>query len=327
MALEFGVCFVSLEMAKLRDLSQAAEGLGYGLLVVGDHLLFEQAGAHAPQEPAYDPMLTVAMIAQATRTVRVGHMVLNNLFRHPAITAQSLATLDHVTGGRIVAGLGAGWTETEFRASGIPFPEIKTRLEMLDEAFTCIRALFTEEQANFNGKYYQLRDAALWPKPVQKPYPPMLTGGGGRPLLRIAAKHCDEVNIAWELGRAGRFDSATLAQFDETRYRQRVAFLRDETVNCGRARNAVKVSNMIGSAVVTDSTAATVKTVEMVAKALGFTPEQARRCPMNLIGTPEECIAELSHRAKEWEATQFVFTTRSEKTMRVLAEKVFPYVA
>src|SRR5262249_9572586 len=144
-----------------------------------------------PHHLSYDPMVMVAVIAEATKRIRVGHLVLCNLFRHPVITAQSLNALDRLTNGRTFAGLGTGWTEREFKMTGIPFPDIGTRLRMLDEALTVIRSLWTKEETTFAGEFYQLKDAILWPKPVQRPHPPILLGGGGKGLLRIAAKHAD----------------------------------------------------------------------------------------------------------------------------------------
>jgi len=325
--MDFGVNTSGLELAKLVSLAQTAEGVGFTTFYPGDHLVLAQTGAHDPHEPVLDAMTSAAALFAATRKLRVGHLVLNNLFRHPMITAQALLTLDHIGGGRLIVGMGTGWTEREFTMSGIPFPDMKTRWEMLDEALTCMRSLWTDEVTNFAGKHYQLRDAVLWPKPIQKPYPPIMVGGGGRPIVRIAAKHANISNITWELGRAGKFDPAYLTEFDEARFKERIDYMADQCERNGRPRDAVAVSNLIGSCVVTDSDAATVKTVDGVARALGFTVEQVRHCPMLLFGTPEACIAELRNRVKTFGVSQFIVTTKSEKTVRTLGEKVFPHVS
>jgi probable F420-dependent oxidoreductase len=325
--MDFGVNPGAIELSRLVSIAQTAEGLGYTCLYCSDHLVLEQAGAHAAHEPVFEALTTAAALFAATRTLRIGHLVLNNLFRHPMLTAQGLLTLDHISGGRLIAGLGTGWTEHEFIMSGIPFPDMKARAEMLDEALTCIRSLWSDEVTNFSGKYYQLRDAVMWPKPVQKPYPPIMVGGGGRPIMRIAARHADVSNITWELGRAGKFDPAYLSQFDDARFRQRIDYLGDQCEKNGRARDAVAISNLIGSCVVTDSEAATAKTVDGVARALGFTPEQVKRCPMLLIGTPDGCIDELRRRVTAFGVSQFIVTTKSEKTIRILGEKIFPHVS
>jgi probable F420-dependent oxidoreductase len=325
--MDFGVNTSGLELSKLVSMAQTAEGVGFTTFYPGDHLVLAQTGAHPEQEPILDAMTSAAALLAATRKLRVGHLVLNNLFRHPMITAQALMTLDHIGGGRLVAGIGTGWTEQESAMSGIPFPDMKTRGEMLDEALTCMRSLWTDEVTNFEGKHYQLRDAVMWPKPIQKPYPPIMVGGGGRPIVRIAARHADISNITWELGRAGKFDPAYLTEFNEERFKQRIDYLGDQCEKNGRAHNAVAISNLIGSCVVTDSDAATAKTVDGVARALGFTSDQVRHCPMLLIGTPQACIDELRSRVKAFGVSQFIVTTKSEKTVRTLGEKIFPFVA
>jgi probable F420-dependent oxidoreductase len=304
------------------------EGLGYHLAVLGDHVAYERAhGKIDPHQLSFDTMVSAAVALEATRRLRVGHLVLNNLFRYPVLTAQSIMTLDNLSGGRMVAGLGTGYGEAEFRMTGIPFPEMPLRLEMLDEALTIMRSLWTNEQTTFIGKHYQLREAILWPKPVQKPYPKIIIGGGGRPVLRIAAKHADVANITWEVGRSGGFRAADLTGFDEGLFKQKVDYLRDHAVTQGRSRDAVAISNIPSSIAITETEAETSQRAERIARAFGMTPEQALASPMLLIGTPESCVAQLRHRAKDWGVSQFIFITGSEKVMRLLAEKVLPHVA
>jgi alkanesulfonate monooxygenase SsuD/methylene tetrahydromethanopterin reductase-like flavin-dependent oxidoreductase (luciferase family) len=198
---------------------------------------------------------------------------------------------------------------------------------MLDEALTCIRSLWTNEETTFIGKHYQLREAILYPKPIQKPHPKIIIGGGGRPVLRIAAKHADVANITWEIGRSGGFRAADLTGFDETRFIERGAFVRDEALKQGRTRDAVAVSNIPSAIAVTESEPGTRKAAERIGRAFGMTPEQALASPMLLIGTPDSCAEQLRHRARDWGVTQFIFITGSEKVMRILAEQVLPHVA
>ncbi len=125
MKLEFGFQLANIEPARIRDLAQAAEGLGYDYIVFPDHFVLEgPERQHDPHALAWDMVSMAASVAAATKKIRIGHLVLCNLFRHPAITAQSLMTLDHLSNGRLLAGLGSGWTETEFKMTGIPFPPI-----------------------------------------------------------------------------------------------------------------------------------------------------------------------------------------------------------
>src|SRR6059036_135130 len=128
--------------------------------------------------------------------MRVGTIVLGNTYRHPALVAKMAAQVDIISGGRLLLGLGAGWQQNEHEAYGIPFYTMRERLERLDEACQVIRSLWTERRATFKGRFYQLSDAPLDPKPVQTPHPELMIGGGGeRVTLRIVAKHADHWNV------------------------------------------------------------------------------------------------------------------------------------
>jgi alkanesulfonate monooxygenase SsuD/methylene tetrahydromethanopterin reductase-like flavin-dependent oxidoreductase (luciferase family) len=158
--MEFGLQIANIEWQALRDTAQMAEGLGFHSMMLPDHILYEGPEKQGdPHHLAYDPILQAAVIAESTKKMRVGHLVLCNLFRHPWFTAQGITSVDHISGGRAFLGLGTGWTETEFRMSGITFPDITTRLRMLDEALSCIRSLWTQEHSTLAGEFYQLKDA------------------------------------------------------------------------------------------------------------------------------------------------------------------------
>jgi probable F420-dependent oxidoreductase len=267
-------------------------------------------------------MIAAALLCAATRRARVGHLVLCNLFRHPVITAQSLATLDHLSGGRAVAGLGTGWTESEFRMTGIPFPDVTTRLRMLDEALTCIRGLWTQEQTTVAGEFYRLQDAILWPKPVQRPYPPIVLGGSGRGLLRVAARHADVVNVISEVGRGGYIAMKNVGRLTDEAFRAKVRFVREEAARHGRDGEAIRISNVVFTTVLTDSPAATRETAAGLGAVFAAPPEVVRAMPLALVGTPEECVAELRRRAQVWHVGEFVFPFTGEAMLRRLAEEV-----
>jgi len=329
--MEFGLQLANMEPARIRAMAQAAEALGYDLITFPDHIVMEgPEGQYDPHGLIYEATLLAAIAADATKRIRVGHLVLCNLFRHPAITAQILTTLDHISGGRAIAGLGTGWTEREFRMTGIPFPPIAERLRMLDEALTCMRSLWTNEETTFEGEFYRFRDAILWPKPKQKPYPPILLGGGGNGLLRIAAKHADAINIIAETGKKGRITLDEMKRMTNQAYRDKVRFVREEARRLGRDPQAIVISNVIFNLMLTDSREATRKTLESMAPMFGTTVEALSQSPLSLVGTPEECVAELRRRAKEWDVSQFIFSgamARSdEQTIRQLKEQVLAHV-
>jgi probable F420-dependent oxidoreductase len=328
--MEFGIQLANMEPSRFRDLSQAAEGLGFDLVTFPDHIVMEgPERQYDPHGLAYDTVSIAAALCEATKKIRIGHLVLCNLFRHPAITAQSLMTLDHLSGGRLIAGLGAGWTESEFRMTGIGYPPIAERLRMLDESLTCIRSLWTKEQTTFEGKFYKFQDAILWPKPIQKPHPPILVGGGGKGLLRIAAKHADYVNFIPPTGKRGKISMENIKRMTDNAFRESIAFVREEAKRLGRDPGKIRFSNVVFTLVITDSREDTRKQAEMMAPMFGLTPEMVLQSPISLIGTTEECATEIKRRTKEWGISQFIFGTMAgmdEKQLRRLREQVLAHV-
>jgi probable F420-dependent oxidoreductase len=328
--MEFGFQLANMEPARFRAISQAAEDAGFDLIVFPDHIVMEGPERQFdPHTLAYDPIVMAATVADATKKIKVGHLVLCNLFRHPAITAQSLVALDHVSNGRLLAGLGTGWTETEFQMTGIPFPPIGERLEMLDEALHCVNSLWANERTTFEGKHYQLRDAILWPKPLQKPRPPIIVGGGGKGLLRIGAKYADYVNLIPDAGKAGKISLDNVRKVTNDSFHAKIQFVREEAKRLGRDPGAIKFSNFIFTLMVTDSKEATRQTAEMMAAGFGLNADAMLQSPMSLIGTPDECVVELKRRAKEWGVTQFVFSSMmgiDEKLVRRVSEEIVAHV-
>jgi len=307
--MEFGLQISNTEWPQLRDVAQMAEGLGYDSIMLPDHIVHEgpekQRDASAR---SYDPILQAGIMAAATTKLRVGHLVLCNLFRHPVFTAQAIMSLDHLSNGRAFLGLGTGWTETEFRMTGIAFPDITTRLRMLDEALTCIRDLWTKKETTFAGEFYQLRDAILHPKPVQKPRPPIVLGGGGKGLLRLAAKHADVINIISAVGNTGYISLENTRKFDEKAFKDKVRFVKEEAAKCGRDPKSVKISHVLFSSMITDSDAASAEMAQNFAGMFGVTAEEIGHHPLFLIGTPDACVTELKRRIREWDLSEIVFS-------------------
>ncbi|MGH7861537.1 MAG: LLM class F420-dependent oxidoreductase [Candidatus Dormibacteraceae bacterium] len=177
---------------ELRDVWHAADELGYATAWIPDHFY---SGGASIESPNLEAWTSIAALAACTQRIRFGTMVSGNTYRHPAVLANMAATVDQISDGRLVLGIGAGWMQVEHHGYGIPLPPPRERLDRLDEALRVIRLLFTERRANFEGRYYQLRDAVCEPKPIQKPYPPLLLGGGGeKRTLRVVARHADEWN-------------------------------------------------------------------------------------------------------------------------------------
>jgi F420-dependent oxidoreductase-like protein len=172
-------------------LADACEQHGVETLFRSDHYISQgnEAG-----NVAHDAWTTLAGLAARTTTLRLGTLVSPATFRAPALLANAAATVDHISGGRVELGIGAGWMEREHRAYGFPFPDTPTRVAMFREQLEIVHRLWTEEHVDFHGEHYTLEDAPAQPKPVQQPHPPILVGGSGKrgtlePALRVAAEY------------------------------------------------------------------------------------------------------------------------------------------
>jgi F420-dependent oxidoreductase-like protein len=173
------------------ELAIAAEAAGFGLVTVMDHF-YQIPGVGAETEPMLEAYSTLAALAARTTSVRLGSLVTGVTYRNPAILAKTVTTLDVISGGRAMLGIGAAWNEDEHRGYGVEFPPVRERMDRLDEALTICRAMFTEERPTFVGRHYRVETALNVPRPVSPGGPPILVGGGGEQrTLKIAAKHAD----------------------------------------------------------------------------------------------------------------------------------------
>jgi F420-dependent oxidoreductase-like protein len=176
----------------LREIAQTAERSGFHSLWVYDHLYNYPSPAHPEVLEAFTLM---SLLAGWTQRIRIGAMVLCDGYRNPALTAKMAATLDVLSGGRLEFGYGAGWHAAEYNGYGYAFPSSATRIAMMDEGLTVIKALWSGEPATFAGAHYRVADAICRPTPVQRPHPPITVGGGGeKVLLRAVARHADVWN-------------------------------------------------------------------------------------------------------------------------------------
>ena len=182
----------TLTFNEVVELARHAEATGWDGLWYADHFMPNAPDTSAPWPEAWTTLTGVGALVPR---LRLGTLVTGNTYRHPAVLAKMAATLDHMTGGRVVLGLGSGWQENEHQQYGIPFYTVRERLERLDEACAVIKALFSESKASFDGRFYQLEDASLEPKPVQQPLPLLIGGGGEKRTLRITARHADAWNV------------------------------------------------------------------------------------------------------------------------------------
>jgi F420-dependent oxidoreductase-like protein len=181
--------------------------------------------------PCLEGWTALAAMAAETERIRVGLMVTGNTYRHPAVLAKIASTVDVISNGRLDFGVGAGWNEYEHESMGLELHRPGPRLRMFEEACEIWKRLFTQHLTDFDGEFYQLKDARNEPKPVQKPYPPFVIGGGGEKLtLRIVAKYADIWN----------FNGRDLETFNH-----KLTVLRQHCENVGRDINEIELSYQV----------------------------------------------------------------------------------
>jgi F420-dependent oxidoreductase-like protein len=187
-SIRFGVTLPQIKRTweETRAAALEFEALGFDSVWLNDHLY----GIPAPTIPILEGWTTLSAVAAITSRVELGLLVSPAGFRNPALHAKMAATLDRISNGRVVVGLGCGWYAPEYRGYGFPFPPVRQRLEQLEEAVRIMKAMWAGETPTFRGKHFQTESAICEPLPVRRP--PILIGGGGeRVLLRIAAEHAD----------------------------------------------------------------------------------------------------------------------------------------
>jgi F420-dependent oxidoreductase-like protein len=176
----------------LRAVWRVAEEGGFDHVWDFDHLA--SIGGGGPDRPIFEGWSLQAAMAEATKRIRIGCLVTGNTYRNPALLAKMAITVDHLSNGRLEFGIGAAWAEIEHEMYGIE--GLDHRVGRLSESLQILKALFTQERTNFEGRYYKMKDAICNPKPVQKPHPPFWIGASGPTTLRLVARHADVWNIA-----------------------------------------------------------------------------------------------------------------------------------
>ena len=175
-----------------RSVALKAEKLGYDAGYVYDH--FVPYYGNNSSGPFLEAYTLLSAIASVTSKLRIGQVVTCNSYRHPSLLAKMTSTLDAISNGRLEFGIGAGWFEKEYLSYGYRFDSAMSRVEQLDESLKIIKKMWSNEKSSFKGKHYSLNNAICNPKPVQKPHPPIMVGGGGNKMMEVVARHATRYN-------------------------------------------------------------------------------------------------------------------------------------
>ncbi len=248
------------------------EDLGYSSLSLPDHF----DGQLAPT-----PALMAA--ADATTDLRVGALVWCNDYRHPVTFASEMATLDILSEGRLELGIGAGWMKTDYDAAGIEYDRPGVRIDRMIESIEIIKGLFSDGPFTYTGEHYGVTDLDLLPKPIQKPVP-ILVGGGGPRMLKLAGKHADIVGVNPNL-RSGAIDETTVADATAERYAEKISWVKE---GAGDRFHDIELQIRVFMTMITDDRDGT---AEALGPGLGMDKEQALASPLAVVGTVEQ-IAE-----------------------------------
>jgi probable F420-dependent oxidoreductase len=271
--------------------------LGYSSLLMPDHF-----------HDMFGPLVALTAAALAAPTLRIGTLVLDNDFRHPADLAKELATLDLVTGGRLELGIGAGWMLKDYQQSGIPYDPPQVRIDRFEEALAIIRGLFRDGAFSFSGKHYTVTDLDGQPKPVQKPHPPLMIGAGRKRLLSIAAREADIVNVTFSM-RSGIWDAAASATGTAEATAQKMQWLREAA---GARLNQLELSVPVFVAEVTDRQR---DAAARIAPQYGLTPEQALGSPHFLIGSLDWMVEEIERRRADYGFSYLIFGRETHEAL------------
>ena len=287
---------------RLQDVVLECEKLEYSSVWLDDHLMLNQI-------PIFECWTTLSALSRITETIRLGTMVTCNSFRNPSLLAKMAATLDNISNGRLELGIGAGVQKNEHDAFGFPFLSAKDRVERLNEAVEIIKKLWIEEKASYIGKYYSLKNAVCEPKPVQKPYVPIIIGGGGEKLtLKVTARHAD------------RYDWGYLPSLED--YKRKLKVLEKNCKNVGRKVSEIEKSCWPAGQIFIGDDRKELKERVMQWVPKGVSLEEFMRT--NFVCTPENCIKQLNQ-YMNLGVTQFMlfFGDLPElKGLRIFAEKV-----
>ncbi len=284
--------------------ARKAEDLGYSCLTMPDHFGEQLA-----------PVPAMMAAADATNELRIGTLVFGNDYKHPLVLAKEAATLDLLSEGRLELGLGAGWMRSDYEQAGLAYDPPAVRVERFEEAVGVIKGLMGEGAFSHRGKHYRISDHDGFPKPVQRPHPPIAIGGGGKRVLSLAARQADIVSVNPNL-REGLGGAETAPDSSPQRTDLKLDWVK---AAAGERLERIELSALVGFCLVTEKAG---QIAEAMAPTFGIPAEECLQVPVCLIGTIGSMADELRRRRERWGFSYVGFDGDSWETMAPLVDKL-----
>lgn len=296
----FGVLAESVFSRKaVLDTARRAEDEGFSTVLIRDHFIAEPFGHQ------YAPLTTLATVAGVTKTLRIGSLVFGCAYRHPVLLAKEIATLDVLSEGRVELGLGTGFSRVEYERAGMAFDPPNARLERLEEVLQVLKGLFADGPLTFEGKHYSVAGLDGFPKPVQRPHPPILIGGAGARLLSVAAQEADIIGLQTVDTKHGVLSREPTARVADT-VMQKIELVRQ---TAGNRFGEIELST-VAAVIVTDHRE---EAAERFARDQGWSTiptEEVLAMPSVFIGTVGQVIVDMQMRRERFGFSYYVILDR-----------------
>jgi probable F420-dependent oxidoreductase len=318
----FGVLGESVRSAaELVNAARRAEIAGYATFLIRDHFIEEPLGHQLA------PIAALATVAAATKTLRVGSLVICNDYRHPVVLAKEIATLDVLSGGRFELGLGAGFSRPEYEAAGLPYDPPGVRVDRFAEALQVFKGLFDAEAFTFSGRFYTVTKLDSFPKPVQQPHPPILVGAGGRRMLSIAARQANIIGIqtaapgnplAISNRSAGRRVGSDPSGLLAESIAERIGWIRKEA---GARFDAIELS-IVSSVVIAENRREAAERLMRQREWDGISVDRVLEMPSIFIGSVDQIVNEMQVRRERYGISYHVVRDSGLETLAPIVSRL-----
>ena len=308
----FGVICSQMQSAEaVVTKARQAEDYGYATFLIRDHFIREPFGDQLA------PLIALMAAADATKTLRVGSLVLDNDYRHPVMLAKEAATLDLLSHGRFEPGIGAGWLQSEYEQAGMAFDTAGVRVSRLEETIYILKGLFADQPLTFAGNHYSVTNLNGFPKPVQRPYPPLLIGAGSKRMLTLAGREATIVGILPKALPNGTISEEIAERLPET-IAQKVEWVRQ---GAGERFHELEL-NMVMTPIFTEQRRQRAEQLMHERGWSGIASDDVLDMPSIFIGTPDQIVEDLLRRRERFGFSYFVVPDASMEAFAPIVSRL-----